>query len=369
MSDRRFEFLFIRILASIALFLFIFIFSSSPLVAEARPLRIGIISSLSGFASSYGQAVLDGAHLAQEELHQSGALIELAIEDDQSDTRNALSAYTKLKTIDKISALIGGSWWVNSIAKRTEVDSIPFLSCETLFDKGFIRAATYFSLAGDLRDWVRVYEPLIAEKGLSTAVTVKFASGFGDTIAEEMERIFSIPGRRHLAALEYSDINMAEAPTLLAQIAAKKPQAIYLDAQPASFSNFVRRMRTMQISNITVFANSVAHDALESGIISGQEIENLYFTRRQSYQPAFVEKFKRRFGVAPQLGADLGYYAVFILKQAFADGHEGALSRIKEGNIAVDGIRFQFDENNVWRGIAQEIYEVRKGQILRYGGS
>src|SRR5258707_4496020 len=43
---------------------------------------------------------------------------------------------------------------------------------------------TYFILHGDLRNWVRVYQPLIEQKGWKKGAIIRYVSGFGATLAD-----------------------------------------------------------------------------------------------------------------------------------------------------------------------------------------
>jgi len=204
-------------------------FLPAALEAEALKMKIGCIGSLSGYAGSYGQAVLEGAQLAVAELNRQGSQIELISEDDQSVMKNTVTAYKKLVKMDGVRFILGGSWWLNAVVRMSEQDDIPLVSCETLYNQETVPAPNYFLLAGDLAQWVRVYEPLVQRRSWKKAAVLRFVSGFGATLAGEMERIFSGPGRSYLGAIEYADIEMTEAAALLLQIRKLSPDVLYVD--------------------------------------------------------------------------------------------------------------------------------------------
>ena len=76
-----------------------------PTLAVAEPVRIGIISDLSGRASYWGSQSRLGAELAVEELKQRGIATELFFEDTVLDTKKAVSAAHKLLFFDKVNVL------------------------------------------------------------------------------------------------------------------------------------------------------------------------------------------------------------------------------------------------------------------------
>lgn len=331
-----------------------------PALAEKPPLRIGLIASLSGFSARYGTAVLEGARLAAKEIKERGTRIELLVEDDQSSPSQVTSAWQKLSSIDRAEGLIAGTWWANSIAPQASRAGVPLLSCETLYNREWIATQGYFTLLGDLRDWIRVYEPLVAERGWKKGAMVKFTSGFADTLEEEMRQVFSSQGRSWIKSIEYSDLDLKEAATIAAQLKVLKPDVVYVDAQPQSFAALMKRMTEQKISGMAVISNPIVRDAAEEKLFDPRAFQGeIYYTQRESFRPAFVEKFRAHYGRDPLLNADLGYYALHLLVQALS-GQEPAGSALKSGKLSVDQLHFEFDDLNVYRGVRQK--------VIRLGG-
>ena len=161
-----------------------------------RTIKVGYIGSLSNFAAEYGQAVLDGIQLAKEELSAQGVETKLVIEDDGSEPRSTLSAYRKLTGLNQIEGLITGTWWANSLVSVAAKTKMPLLSCETMYDKEALTAPNYFIMEGDLKEWVRVFEPVIEAEKIESGAILRFQSGFGETLAQAMAETF--PSREEL---------------------------------------------------------------------------------------------------------------------------------------------------------------------------
>jgi branched-chain amino acid transport system substrate-binding protein len=74
-------------------------------------IRIGAIDPLTGPMAAYGEPVRDGMILAVEEINAQGGIngrkIELLLEDDGGDPKNAVNAFTKLATVSKVPVIIG----------------------------------------------------------------------------------------------------------------------------------------------------------------------------------------------------------------------------------------------------------------------
>ena len=342
------------------MFTFLYL-QSGTVYTQEKTIKIGLIASLSGFAAPYGKAVLDGIEVALSQ--STNKNISLIVEDDMSQPRGAISAYKKLKDIDKIDGLIGGSWWVNSIVKITEQDSMPFISCETLYDKDFIKAPNYFSLAGDLRDWIKAFSPLIDHKKWQKAVMIKFNSGFSDTLELELKQIFSKDKKTFLDSIEYSDIQMTGAATLALRAISKKPDVIFVDAQPESFAIFVKELKKIKFKDISILTHSVAEDAVKNNLLSPFDInEFVFFLRRNTYDQGFTREFTKTKGVEPYLNADLGYYAAHLLSKALKQ--ENPIDSLKAG-VEINSLKFNFDENNISNFIKQIVYTYKDSEIVK----
>ena len=77
---------------------------SSDGAAEGGTIKIGGIGPITGEAAIYGQAVMNGAQLAVDEINAAGGIngmtIEYRFEDDESDSEKAVNAYNTLKDWD-----------------------------------------------------------------------------------------------------------------------------------------------------------------------------------------------------------------------------------------------------------------------------
>src|SRR5262249_39930655 len=81
------------------------------------PVRIGVIEPLSGPVAASGNYIRMGAEIARDWLNAKGGVlgrkIELVIEDNKSDPKEAASAAEKLIVRDKVPAIMGA--WGSSM--------------------------------------------------------------------------------------------------------------------------------------------------------------------------------------------------------------------------------------------------------------
>lgn len=339
------------------LLLFLIYFSICPfcLGEESKIIKIGFIGSLSGFAASYGNAVLQGAQLALEELNKKNKSYEFFVEDDESSNSKTINSYKFLQQ-KNVKVIIAGTWWINGIVKISEQDKIPILSCETLLNKDTVFANNYFILGGDLSDWVKAFSEIIQKNNYKTASVIHFTSGFGETIKEEMISLFKRNGRDFLGSIEYQDPSNFDANTLLLKLKKLSPDVVYLDAQPNGLAIMLKKMRELHLNNTTVLTNAIAQDVLNQKLLDIKQFPHLFYTKRESYTKIFRNKFFSKYKIEPYLNSDLGYYAVYLINSAI--NKHGNLQNSSLNNIQIDGINFQFDNQNVFRGIKQEVFEI-----------
>ncbi len=320
-----------------------------------QEIKIGFIGSLSSFAANYGNAVLEGAKLAVDELNAQGITIDLQVEDDGSLTKNTALAYNKLKNINQVQGIIGGSWWINSIVKQSEKDKLPLMSCETLYNADVISGKNYFLLQGDLREWINVYEPLIKKQGWKKGAIIRYTSGFGATLAKSMETTFSKDSREFLGALEYTDINIPNASDIVLKLKKLNPDVVYVDGQPAGLATILRKLKEAGLTEINIITNSIATDVQRDKLVDLAPFKNIYYSKRAAFDLTFIEKFRAKYNKEPYLNADLGYYALKLLAVALAEADP--ISKIKSG-INIDKHRFIFNQLNLYSGIPQVVYKL-----------
>ena len=110
------------------------------------PIKIGVIEPLSGPVAASGNYVRMGAEIARDWINAKGGVngrkIELVIEDNKSDPKEAASAAEKLIVRDKVPAIMGawGSSMTLAAMPKLEVKKADFLAVNTDWGRGSIQA-------------------------------------------------------------------------------------------------------------------------------------------------------------------------------------------------------------------------------------
>ncbi|MBX7138562.1 MAG: ABC transporter substrate-binding protein [Oligoflexia bacterium] len=76
-----------------------------PALLQAQPIKIGILTDLSGAMASWGRQSRLGAEIARDEIVKSGGALELIFGDDQLNAKNAVSEFRKLIEFDQVDTV------------------------------------------------------------------------------------------------------------------------------------------------------------------------------------------------------------------------------------------------------------------------
>src|SRR2546425_8664167 len=108
------------------------IFPASPTSAQpAEPIKVGVIQPLSGPVAASGNYVRMGAEIARDWINARGGVlgrqINLLIEDNKSDPKEAATAAEKLIVRDKVPVIMGawGSSMTLAAMPKLEGDGVP----------------------------------------------------------------------------------------------------------------------------------------------------------------------------------------------------------------------------------------------------
>lgn len=79
--------------------------------ASGDPIRIGLLQDITGVTSTLGKMVEEGAKWAADEINAAGGIdgrpIEVVTYDTKADVQEAINAFERMATTDKVSAIIG----------------------------------------------------------------------------------------------------------------------------------------------------------------------------------------------------------------------------------------------------------------------
>lgn len=346
--------------------------------AEDEAVRFAGVIPLSGNAEIYGQAVRKGVELGFEELQATrdlGYRIEFEIVDSGSDPERA-----KELLEDEIGkgalAVIGGV---------TSEEAMHMVEIADRFDRVLISpSASTPELTGISRNFYRVF-PSDSREGttmgnfasqklqLENVVILAKVDTYAKGIVEVFKAEFERNGGEVLDAIEYPP-GAADFTGMLERVGTLAPQSVYVAAYAEDIGKIISELRSTgfegRILTTSAFAAPVAIEQI------GSNSEGVFLTQagfdvnaEDERVATFVQAFRDKFSLSPDLYAAHGYDTVMALAQALREGGPMPNDFWK----SVRGLRdftgvtgaIQFDE----RGDVQKyprVYVIEDGNLIDY---
>ncbi len=324
-------------------FLFSLVLLFSPMVGaeDNAPLKIGVIAGYSGAAKEWADFGRMAIELARDEINKSGGVngqpIKLLFEDSQTIPAKAVSAYTKLVTIDHVDAVIGELWafLTNPLIPLSARFKVPTIS-PTVMDKSISETSPYFfslghryvSLEGAVREFFDLH-PKLQRVGIlcwddpwgraNLAVWKKILAERNIAITDE------------LCSSDFSNDFRVEA----ARISKNLPDAVIVTF---SLDVALKRFAEAKI-DLPILTTSDIQRLMITEPELKPLLEGIYFTDWPA-RDSFVEQFEEKFNLSPILEAQNHYYALHALARAAQKNPKNILEGLKEVSFPEKAIDF-----------------------------
>lgn len=322
--------------------------------------NIGVIVPLTGPFSVYGEPVNNGMLLALEEINNKGGIngkpIKLIIEDDQSESRTAVSAANKLINVNSVPVIIGPLSSGNSMAVAPVSQRNGIVQLSTL------AGIPDLSLAGDYIFRIYPSSNIGAQYAIDKAVSLfnpqRIAILYpSNPFGEVSLNIYSATARENnisvVATESYLDGDK-DFRTQLTKIRTQRPDLIMSSAYWSDGAAILRQMVEMNL-HVPIIGEDGWHGPLAE-LVGSRGLELLYFAdlifgeefvKNQRMQ-SFISSFKNKYNTPPNTAAAIGYDALYVIYEAIKEsGYDAENIKAYLLNTNFDGAlgSIVFDEN------------------------
>jgi branched-chain amino acid transport system substrate-binding protein len=305
---------------------------SAPSLSLAQaPLKIGYVTSFSGPVGSLGQDMYDGFMLLIEQ--QGGKLggvpVTILKEDDQFKPEVGTQVVQKLIEKEKVPVIagVGGSNVMMAVYKPITEKQVFLIGGNAGPSPiaGAMCSPYFFSASWQGDSIAEVVGKYATDKGYRNMVLIGPNYQAGKDTLTGFKRLY----KGNVVDEIYTGVTQPDFSAELAQIAAKKPDAVYAFFPGSIGINFVRQYQQAGMQNVPLLTSGVIDGitlpALKEsalGVIAGQ------FWAPDTDNPvskAFVEAFEKKFNRIPSNFAAQGYDSALLL--------DSAIAKVK-GNVA-----------------------------------
>lgn len=302
---------------------------------RAIELKVGLIAPFSGDVGSYGAAVERGVRLAMDEVNSAAAgkvQFSLVVADDKNDPIEGVNAATRLIAQDQVKAIIGAvtsvvSVPVSSVAQEEGVVQISPTSTNpaVTVDKDFVFRACFID-----PDQAAAMAVFASTKLKARTAAVLYQDGlYGSLLAGTFEEAFRQAGG-NVASFSYSGSG-GDLQSVLSVIAQNPPAVLYLPGFYPQVNTVASQAREAGIRSVFLGSDGWGVGQPDVTAIDGSYFSN-HFAADDSRPEVrkWVERYRARYGVAPDAMAALGYDAMALLAEAVERARSDVSSQIRD---------------------------------------
>jgi branched-chain amino acid transport system substrate-binding protein len=345
---------------------------------DARSIRVGAISPFTGEGARYGHAARTGIDLAVDEINAKGgvkgAKILVQYEDDRGNQADAVSAFNKLVSVDRVPAVLGPFYSGNVLA------------CAPIADRSKVVLLTGSATSDNVRGAGR-YVFRVCPSNDEQARTIadyafkilRFRSAFviyrnvdyGVTLRDAFDKAFKGAGGK-IVGVEAVPADAGDVRAQLTMVKQASPDFIFAAVHFPEGGVLLRQAKELGIT-AAVMGTDGGHDP-ELLKIAGNAAEGSYWATmgwgNESSNPAiaaFRAAYRLRFGEDPGVYSGLYYDATMVLAEALgkAESIDDASIRAALTESDYEGVtgRNRFDDRgDVTKPFA--IYQVRNARFV-----
>lgn len=291
-------------------------------LAQAKKVKIGLMLPYTGTYAQLGTAITNGFKLYIEETggRLGGMDAEYATVDDESAPPKAVENMNRLVRRDNVDIVVGTvhsgvALAMANVARQTGTTLIdPNAGADDI--TGSLCAPNIFRTS--FSNWQPGYGTgkMMADRRIKTAVTLTWKYAAGDESVNGFKEAFTAGGGKVLKEMTLPFPNVEFQP-FLTEIAALKPESVYVFFAGAGAAKFVKDFYAAGLKGITLYGSGFLTDGVTDSIQDvaqglttvlhyGDGIDN---PKNKAFRTAYEAKFK----LAPDVYAVQGYDAAQLL--------------------------------------------------------
>ncbi len=342
-------------------------------VSQSEPIRVGAVLSLTGFASPWGEYGKNGINAAVKRINMQGGIhgrpVQVTIEDDHTDGKQAVSAFNKLQSIDKVQGVIGGvfDFTAQPVLPLAKNSQLAFISPSNFrIAGGFDLNSQSFVMMTDFSTVIRKLTEYLSQDKLKKLAVIHFKSTFGNEIAKTLDTVMKEQKKGAIVDEAYTQIGNNDFKTTIIKLKSQGIDTVFLDMvgnDPLSFLTQAKALGfapTIITYNGTLdsFTNEKDKSLLENVVILNWEVTS----------PQFTSIYKDEYGIPPTKSADKFFDAVYVMATAIANSSDmtKVASYIESHSVSTPNTTITFTQNHTVSSTQVEVQVIKNGQLVSW---
>lgn len=303
------------------------IYKDSKNLTIDEPIKIGVTSALSGKFAYLGEAQINGLRMATDEINSDGGIrgkqLELIIEDNQADAKQAVSNVSKLLNIDNVDIILSSFTHItNAIKETVEQNNKVMLYTSTVRDIAESNPL-FFRDYYDAEDNGTALAKLVKNSGHKN---VAFLTEFSDQCLQ-LESAFNKESEKYgINVIKKESFNTTEKDlkTPLLKIKAVDPEAIVVCGWRHEHILMKQlkelgMIETQTFHWVAPFLSVADTEDMRNLFEENNAISTWYWFVEKDYnkkQKEFSKKYQELYGVKPTGESVYAYDDIYILADA-----------------------------------------------------
>ncbi len=341
-------------------------------------IQIGAVVPLTGDYQLYGQAIQKGVELAFEKLISGGTDVQysLSVVDSESNPDKGAELLEQLYR-DGATAVIGGVTTpeaLKSVAIADEFNRVLLSPSASTPELTGISKYFYRVFVSDAREGTTMANFATQKLKVATVVILAKEDAYAQGNREVFETNIVRQGSEVVDKIIFPDVG-GDFSGLADRVMTLAPDAVYLAAYADDIAQLVRELRTREFKGYILSTAAFASPEIIEQV--GQPAEGVFLTQAgfdtKSEEPhikEFVDAYREKYGLTPDLYAAHGYDSVMVLAEAIKNSGGEYPSELWSGLRALRDFQgvtgtLQFDE----RGDVQKfprVFVVNEGRLVDY---
>ncbi len=322
--------------------------ANKPKNSSGETIKIGGAFALTGDVAVYGEADRDGAQLAVDEINANGGIngkqLQLIVEDTRSTARDTVTAFTKLKNIDKADYFLvsfADSYpGTESLVDKDEMLISPDGSPEVM--NGTVMHDTVFGTWYRTQPKSELAVRHMAEMGKKKIYVIANNDAYFSMVVDYTKEAAKKYGLEVVGV----DLmgNNADIKSLLPKVKASGADALFFSTMDQGIYEDFLKHHNAWLKDVAIYTDEVATSYLDPAHIAN--MENVFFYTNIEPSAKFIEAFKAKFGHEPQITASVSYDSANMIAQVIKDSPSDIASYMRShtfdtvsyGKVTIDKI-------------------------------
>lgn len=339
-------------------------------VAQAKPLKIGVILPLTGDFEFFGGEIAKGTQIALEEAKAQGWDVQLITEDDQSKPTGSVNAANKLIHVDKVEAVVAAiHQQIQPMAPIFNQNKVPVLA--TWDSNNYIKTAGdyIFTIGFSTEDAGEKMATYAYEKlGLRRVAVISAQDDWSEIISTAYKNKFVSMGGQ-VVMDDKVQPNQKEFRTIITKAKNSNVDGVYSPLLPTTIAPFLSQAQQLGLKAKLMTADSFSMDEVEA---AGSASEGVYFSNLYANDVRTLSgKYKSKFGSEPAdpIFVSFGYDGVRTILEAAKKAQKDsvsirdALTQVElqgtDAEIRMDGRQYFEKKEKLYKVQDSKFIEVR----------